>query len=135
MNERIKILEMVEQGKITAEEGAKLLSAIEEGEPKREPATEVIKAEKKDDVSYLKIRVFEGDMEKPKVKVNIPLALAKLGMQFVPDDKMKNLEIKGKPFDLDAILKEVSENFQGELVNVEDVGEDGKTTMVKIFIE
>lgn len=135
MNERMKILEMVEQGKISAKEGAELLLAVEPSASKVESVEKRLGEAGSEEMNYLKIRVFEGNLEKPKVSVNIPLALAKLGMQFIPKEKLDNVKINDKPFDLNEILRDVSENFRGELLNVEETGEDGKQTLVKIFIE
>jgi hypothetical protein len=128
--ERLKILEMLEQGKISADDAKKLLDALGSEEPKSEPtslstaaAAKVSGGEKR----LLRILVYEGDPDKPKVRVNIPLQLAKLAMKFVPKDKGKiNLngqEISLDEINIDEIIKLASEVDGGKLVEVEDGNE------------
>jgi len=114
--EKMRVLQMIEEGKVSAAEGAKLLEAIEE------PAQEGGRRK------FLKIRVFEGDLEKPKVKVNIPLGLIKLATHFVP--KSTREKMKEKEIDLDQIAQLIESGAEGKLVDVEEEGE-----RVEIFLE
>jgi len=98
--ERRKILDMLSEGKISAEEAEKLLDAVEsiaapaaaDGLPK-----------------YLYVRVDpkEGSGDTDQVKVTVPLALVKAGMNFASllprnarEDVEKAMESKGFDFDL-----------------------------------
>ncbi len=119
--ERKKILEMLETKKITAEEAAKLLDAVDSRASDSVPA----KGKKK-----LRIRVFEGGSGKAKVNINIPLSLAKLVMKFVPEHA--TAKINDRDIDIKAILSEI-ENMEGERVDIINV-EDGEER-VEIFLE
>lgn len=134
MNEEVlKVLEMVKSGRVTPEEGEKLLSAIGVGEeaPKKR-------------ASMLRVRVDAHDPNKEdqaKVNINIPLSLAKkmTGLvRLVPKETKDELEDKG--IDLDAInLKELIEMFEDgelteELVNV-DAGDETKGAKVRIYVD
>lgn len=136
MNEEIlRVLEMVSEGKITPEEGEKLLSAIGTEAP-------VKKTGRKN--SMLRVRVDVKDPDKKEqacVNVNVPLTLAKKAvglMSFIPKDTKKELAEQG--IDLDEInLKELIELFEDgeineELVNV-DTGDDVQGAKVRVYVD
>ena len=75
------------------------------------------------------IMVIDG--ESTNVNVNIPVALAEVGLKMLPKEK---LVINDKKIDLDEILDLIKEGTKGELVSIDAV-EDGKETKVKIFID
>ncbi len=114
--EKMRILKMIEEGKISAEEGAKLLQTIEEP------------AKKEGEKRFLRIRVYEGNSEKPKVNVNIPFGLIKLATHFVPESA--RAKMKEKEIDLDQIVQMIDTGAEGKLVDVEEEGE-----RVEIFLE
>ncbi len=136
MNEEVlKVLEMVKGGKITPEEGEKLLSAIgvdKAGSPVKKRAT------------MLRVRVDAHDPNKEdqaKVNVNIPLSLAKkmTGLvKMVPKDTKEELQEQG--IDLDGInLKELIEMFEDgelteELVSI-DAGDETKGAKVRVYVD
>lgn len=119
--ERIQILKMIEDGTITADEGAKLLAALEEGAARSEPSTPGGGAR------WMRIRVTDLKSGRAKVNVNLPMGLVnfgmKMGARFAPE--MENV-------DLDEIIKAIKEGAQGKIVEVEDE-EDGER--VQIYIE
>ncbi len=125
MNEERKvILETLKEGKISTEEADQLLtnlSAPVAVEGKRSGST----LNKK----FLRIRVTDsGNMV---VNVNIPLALAEVGLKMVPKEK---LTIKGQEINIDHILDLIQEGTEGELVNM-DISDKGKETKVRIYID
>ncbi|MCD6530881.1 hypothetical protein J7K99_00370 [bacterium] len=137
--EEVKILRMLEEGKITAEQAEKLLEALRK--PEEKPETKSRKAR------WLRIRVYEDGREKPKVNINVPLglvkALSKLGVKFmdkVPDRVREKLEEQGVDFDLNSItpeqIDELTNSLTSEgplkLVDVDDTEEGEK---VEIMIE
>ncbi|HPQ40259.1 MAG TPA: hypothetical protein PLV45_07775 [bacterium] len=127
-DEKVRILKMVEEGKISSEEAVKLLEALED----RVESRALVMPEKKPRkfMRFLKIRVFEGDFNKPKVNIAVPLGLLKLATKFMPEDA--KAQINEHNIDLDEILRAVDENTQGKLVEVQD---DEDKTRVEIFIE
>jgi hypothetical protein len=121
-DERLKILKMVEEGKITPEEGAKLLAALRESrkEPSRPsaPSRPVSKG-------WLRVRVTDTATGRTKVNVNLPLGLIDAGMniatQFAPDVNFGQIA--------DAVR---SGELQGKIVDVYD--EDGGEH-VEVFVD
>jgi|YNPNPStandDraft_1061719.scaffolds.fasta_scaffold02719_10 hypothetical protein len=119
--ERIKILKMIENGQITAEEGAKLLAALDEASAKEQPAGGGQAAR------WFRVRVTDLRTGKNKVNVNIPVGLVHVGMRmgakFAPD--MAGI-------DIGQIVQAVKEGVSGKIIDVEDQ-EDGER--VEIYVE
>ncbi len=141
MNEEIvRILEMVKKGKITAEEGEKLISAVTGVSDGSTPAPRI--SGKK--FEMLRVRVnsrSEKKEDNARVEVNVPLSIAKkaLGLvSLVPNEAKKELAAQG--IDLDAInLTELIEMFESgditeELVNVES-GDEVNGATVKVYVD
>ena len=119
--ERMQILKMIEQGLITAQEGARLLGALGEGGPTTEGA-----GERKP--RWFRVRVTDMHTGKRKVHVNIPLGLVSVGLRmgarFAPQIE---------DVDLVEILRQIEEEgMQGKIIDVEDE-QDGEH--VEIFVE
>lgn len=130
--ERLRILKMVEDKKITAEEAAKLLSAMDS------PASQ-------GKAHWLKVRVFDKDSEKPKVRVTVPLSIlriaGKLGGKFqvmMPEEARAQMEAKGIKLDaeslenIEQLFDELAVNGRYQLVNVED---DEGGQRVEVYID
>ena len=118
--ERARILQMISEGKITAEEGAKLLSALR-GSSSARPPTRAGTAR------WFRVRVTDMATGRTKVNVNLPLSLVKAGLKmgarFAPD--MEEL-------DWDELTIAIQEGASGKIVEVEDE-EDGEK--VEVFVE
>ena len=133
--ETMRILNMVKDGKISPEEGEKLISAMNESDKPRK---------KNAKYTMLRVRVDVADpkkTEQAKVTINVPLTLAKKAaglLSLVPKDTKAELNEKG--IDLDGIdLKELIEMFEDgelteELVTV-DVGDNEKGAKVRIYVD
>jgi hypothetical protein len=125
--ERLKILKMIQEGTITAEEGAKLLKALTTSSSRRpaprRPTLQVGGAR------WLRVRVTDMTTGKSKVNVNLPLKLVDAGIniaaQFVPED----VELDGI---MTAVNEAIGDNIVGKIVDVVD-GEDGEH--IEVFIE
>ncbi len=136
MNEEIlKVLEMVREGKISPEDGEKLLSAMGTEAP-------VKKTGKKNSMLRVRVDVKDPDKkEQARVNVNVPLALAKKAvglMSFIPKEAKKELADQGINLD-DINLKELIEMFEDgeiteELVNV-DTGDDVQGAKVRVYVD
>jgi len=136
--ETLKVLEMIKEGKITPEEGEKLLSAM--GMDSEADA----EAPKKAKHTMLRVRVDTTDPEKKdqvKVSINVPLALAKKAaglIALIPNDAKAELAAKG--IDLSSIdIAELIGMFEDgliteELVNVQ-AGDDEKGARVRIYVD
>ena len=121
--ERMKILNMIREGKITAEEGAKLLSAL--GESQKAARSTGTRASR--EPRWFRVRVTDLVKGNTKVSVNIPYALMEWGMQigaqFAPE--VGNL-------DYEELKEMLQSGVEGKVVDVIDE-EDGEH--VEIFIE
>ncbi len=131
--ENLRILKMVENGTISAEEASQLLAALNSSENSGKKA------------KWLKIRVYENNSEKPKVKVSVPIAVAKLATKIggkfkisMPEKAREKMEEKGINLDaetfenIDKLFDELAINGRFDLVNVVDE-EDGDR--VEIYVE
>lgn len=121
VEERMQILKMIEDGKISAEEGAKLLQALSAQSDRRK--TGPVGGEAR----WFRVRVTDLDSGKNKVNVNIPMGLVnvgiKMGARFAPNVEGLNYE---------EIAEAIKSGAQGKIIDVVDE-EDGER--VEIFIE
>lgn len=118
--ERIKILKMIDDGKITAEEGAKLLAALSESRKStRKPSLRSAGGAR-----WLQVRVTDMATGKSKATVNLPLGLVDAGLniasQYAP----------GIAFD--ELIEAINAGAEGKIIDVVDE-EDGEH--VEIFID
>lgn len=122
VEERMKILKMVDEGQITAEEGAKLLAALSSGSRRRESS-----ATAAGQARWFRLRVMDLRSGRSKVNVNIPMSLVhvgiKMGARFAPD-------VEG--LDFDEIMEAIRSGAQGKIVDWVNE-EDGER--IEIFIE
>ncbi len=122
-DERMKILKMVEEGKISAEEGAKLLAALRQAEK----AAGDQAGRRPIGGRWLRIRVTDVASGRSKASVQIPLGLIdaglKIGAHFAP-------EVEG--VDMTNVLEAVRSGVTGKIIDVMDV-EDGEH--VEIYVE
>jgi hypothetical protein len=120
--ERAQILKMVSEGKISAEEGGRLLKAVASHDrPARSARTsEALRGR------WLRVRVLNMATGKPKANVSLPMGLVsvglRLGAQFVPE--LADVE--------DEIMAAAEGGTLGKILEVQDP-EDGER--VEIFIE
>jgi hypothetical protein len=119
--EQMKILQMVQEGTIKAEEAAKLLDALEDGEERR-PAAEPGKV--------LKIKVSDKYSGAVKVNIGLPLGFARFLKDLIPASERARIESQG--VDLDSLFANLDSGTKGKLVDVEDV-QDGH--LIEIWIE
>jgi len=121
-DERIKILQMIQEGKISADDGAKLLEALNRGASGRGPAARAVAVG--EDGRYIRVRVTDTVTGKTKVSVNLPLSLMDAGLgiasNFVPS--VKNVDI----------MEAIRSGMTGKVIDVMDE-EDGEH--VEIFVE
>ncbi|HEU4740683.1 MAG TPA: hypothetical protein VFS50_03695 [Meiothermus sp.] len=135
MEDKKKIMDMVREGKISIDQALKLLEALEPGEgrpgrgfafiaptPPRAPAVQQGTAR------LLRIQVDAADA---KVRVNVPVALAKFALNFVPEDARENLSDRG--IDLSSLLDSLKGDLpEGRLVEIEG-NDDGEP--FKVIVE
>lgn len=86
--ERMTILRMVEQGKISAEDGARLLAALGE----REEAQDRSRPHTFDTSRSLQVRVTDLATNRQKVNVNLPVGLMQLAWRWLPASAQAQFE-------------------------------------------
>ena len=123
--ERLKILKMIEDGKISADEGAKLLAALSQGRGKGGMVSRGPGAP--GSARWLRIRVTDVHTGRSKASVQIPLALVdagmKIGAHFAP-------EVEG--VDMTNVMAALRAGMTGKIIDVTDE-EDGEH--VEIYVE
>ena len=121
MEERIRILKMLEEGKINAQQAEELLDSIEKKIGNENKPSKVIGKK-------LRVKVVSEDGE--KVNICIPLSLAKLATGFVSKSHRASIESAG--VDLSAIIEHIDElqDMGEDILNVESDNES-----VKVYIE
>jgi hypothetical protein len=132
-NDRRKILEMLAEGKITAEDADRLLARIE-GERGDEVPKEEGPAPARGPLKYLRVLVDSEDGD--KVNVRVPIALIRTGLMLgtmIPAAASEELEKKG--VDLSGLSALQGEELTEALreLNVDVDSADGDT--VRVFCE
>ncbi|NLJ80923.1 MAG: hypothetical protein GX335_07860 [Firmicutes bacterium] len=133
MNEEKKrVLKMIEDGKIDAEEGLNLLEALEE--PQK---TEISPTLRK---RFLRVRIASPDGE--NVNVNLPLGLFKVASKLavlLPKEAKQELAEQGidlGELDFDEIIREIEAGLSdGILVDAEVDKRGAGPTQIKVYIE
>ena len=117
--ERMRILKMISDKQITAEEGARLLEALRSGGDGPRGETSQPK--------WLRVKVTDRRSEKVKLNVTIPVGLVdvglKMGARFAP-------ELAG--MDSNTIQSALREGVRGRILSVDDDDDDER---VEIFVE
>ena len=120
--ERMKILKMIEEGKLSAEEGTKLLAALTERRGPTPPRAPGMPGAPR----WLRIRVTDVRSGRSKASVQIPLALVdagmKIGAHFAP-------EVEG--VNMSNVMDAVRSGMTGKIIDVTD-DEDGEHVHVYI---
>jgi len=131
--ERMRILMMIQEAKISAAEGARLIEALDE--IKEKTKTSKSSASDKSSLSgtgvpkprFLRVRVTDSDSGKTRVNVRLPVSLIssglRLGAKFAP-------EIEG----LDEDILKIWLN-SGEIGQVVDVFDEKDGEHVEVFLE
>lgn len=117
--ERMQILRMIQEGKITAEEGAKLLGALK-GQRRDAGAG-------REAASWVRLRVTDARSGRSKANVNLPMSLVdsllKLAARFIPEDA---------DVDLDELRAVLNSGARGKVFEA-DVEEENQH--IEVFVE
>ena len=122
-DERMLILRMVEEGKISPEDAARLLGALGTEEGQAQPQMPEPEPMPINNGRQLHVRVSNGSTGREKVNVNIPLGLVDFGLRFVPANSK---------VDAGAIREALRSGMTGRIVDVVD---EEKGDRVEVFIE
>ncbi len=123
--ERMQVLKMVEEKKISAEDAAKLLGALGEAD---HPKTAGVSASPATSGKWFRVRVTDLKSGRRKVNVNIPLSLVDVGLKMGAKFAPAGLE----GLDMNQVIAAIKTGGEGKIVDVQDE-EDGEH--VEVFIE
>ncbi len=126
--ERMRILMMIQEGKISAAEGARLIEALDDlsETPAASPSgTKSMPTGKKP--RYLRVLITDTDTGKTRVNVRLPVSLINSGMRmgakFAPEIEGLDME------DLNSWLN------AGETGQIVDIFDDNDGEHVEVFLE
>ncbi len=123
--ERMQVLKMIQEGKITAEEGAKLLAALK-ASTTRATAGQVASGDTPGAPGrWFRVRVTDLRTGRRKAMINIPLGLVDVGLKLGARFGTSNI-------DMNEIISAVKSGAVGKIVDVEDDDEHEK---VEVFID
>ncbi|MER3481113.1 MAG: hypothetical protein C4327_11710 [Meiothermus sp.] len=126
MEDKKKIMDMVKEGKISIDQALELLEALEPSEERRGGLTVPTPP---GTARLLRIQVDAADA---KVRVNVPVALARFALNFVPEDARENLSDRG--IDLSSLLDSLKGDLpEGRLVEIEG-SDDGEPFKVVVEV-
>lgn len=119
-DDRLRILRMIEQGQISAEEGARLLEAITDGAARTRARTEAR-------ARSLRVVVTDLHSRRQKINVTIPASLVSVGLKlgarlFPRDAGVTN----------DDVLRAIERDAPGRIFELQDL-EEGER--IEIFVE
>lgn len=140
MEEIKRILKMVEEKKITAEQANSLIQSIKEKEKEAEESDE-IEVKNNDDSDFfpsknmrkkiiIKVEARDDNDDDVNVNIKLPVSLIKVASKMIP--KSVNRDLMDEGIDLSTILSTINEleNFNEDIVNV-----DTKNAKVRIYID
>ncbi|MDO9120773.1 MAG: hypothetical protein Q7U31_03225 [Anaerolineaceae bacterium] len=126
--ERLKVLKMVQEGKITPEMAAELLKALDAGAKKPaqdDTANAVFPGW--DGGKFFRVRITDTDTGRTRVNVRLPLGMVnagvRMGMRFSP-------EVEG--LDAAKLAEALSKGETGQIMDIYD-DEDGEH--IEVYIE
>ncbi|MFW5941456.1 MAG: SHOCT-like domain-containing protein [Chloroflexota bacterium] len=121
--ERMQILRMIEEGKISAGEGAELLRALDKKDSTA--AAEPLRGASQ--ARWFRVRITDLSTGRNKVNVNIPMGLVNVGMKmgarFAPD--MDGV-------DYDQLMEAIRSGKQGKVIDITDSDDRER---IEIFVE
>lgn len=127
MDETMRILKMIEDGTITAEQGAELMSALNTDVPAQQTAIVKTSYDKK------MFRIIVDSTNGDKVNVQFPVSAIKkilkvTGKLPIPEQDLQGVDL---PAMMDAISECLEDEIDGDFVNVQAA--DGTT--VRVFVD
>jgi hypothetical protein len=129
VEERLKVLRMVEEGRLSAEEGLKLLSALGDvkSKPPVRPAAAPAQRVAGPGARWFRVRVTDTSTGRVRVNIRMPITVVttgfKLGARFSPEVEGLNMQ---------SLMDSIRAGETGQIVDVYD-DQDGEH--VEVFLE
>jgi len=125
--EKVRILSMVKEGKITPEEGMKLLEAL--GDSVQEEDDVPVQGKAK----WFRVRITDTRTNKPKVSVNLPISIVDWALRTGGKvAAFGGADLGGMGVDLEELRVAINSGLKGKIIDVTD-DDDGQH--VEIVIE
>jgi hypothetical protein len=126
--ERLKVLKMVQEGKITPEMAAQLLKTLDDSTAKKPTQEESAQTyQTRGGGQFFRVRVTDTDSGRTRVNVRLPLGMVnagiRMGMRFSP-------EVEG--LDATKLAEALASGKTGQIMDIFD-DEDGEH--VEVYIE
>ncbi len=126
--ERLQILQMIQEGLITSDEGAKLLAALSKPEPPKAKSISQAQAPRykerpRSSRRWLRIRVTDKSNERDRVNLTLPIALVDWGLKMAESTAGVHLS---------AVRDVIRDGAEGKIIEVEDSSSGDR---VEIFVE
>lgn len=126
--ERLQILQMIQEGLITSDEGAKLLAALSKPEQPKAKTISQAKAPRyrerpRSSRRWLRIRVTDKSNERDRVNLTLPIALVDWGLKMAESTAGVHLS---------AVRDVIRDGAEGKIIEVEDSSSGDR---VEIFVE
>ena len=123
--ERMRVLKMIEEGKVTAKEGARLLGALGKSDEQARRQRGSADSSADGGGRWLRLRVSDTRSGKTRVNLTIPIGLVNMGLavgaRFVPDVA---------ELDVEEIRNALRSGLHGKILEVRDEEE-----LVEIYVE
>lgn len=143
MNEqRRQILEMLGEGKLTADEAERLISAVEREQPESQPgAVSAPQSRPRARPKYLRLVMEDSGDEPSRINIRVPLQLLRAGVRLaslVPPQLLTKinaeLDKSGVPIDLTELKPQQLEDLVDQLDEVSiDIDDPG--SKLRLFCE
>ncbi|MEX0974688.1 MAG: hypothetical protein WD024_04960 [Bacillota bacterium] len=124
--ERVRILGMVKEGKITPEEGIKLLDALETSTEDQMESTQ-------GKAKWFRVRITDVKTNRPKVSVNLPIGLVDWALRTGSRvAAFGGADLNGMGINLEELRAAINFGVRGKIIDVidEDQGQH-----VEIIVE
>jgi hypothetical protein len=121
--ERMKILKMLQEGKINADEAASLLASLDQGDTTLKGDV----VSKNLNGRWFRVRVTDKKNDKVKVNVRLPLSLVGVGLRLG-----KKYSPEMEDLDVEEIFQAIQAGEMGQIVDVED---EEAGDHVQVFVE
>ncbi len=121
--ERLKILTMIQEGRITAEEGMRLLETLKSEGPTAGSITESTPKGPR----WLHVRVTELTTGKSRVNIRLPVGVINAGMKM---GARFSTNLEG--MDMHEVMQHIQSGDVGQIVDVTD---DEEGEHVEVFLE
>lgn len=123
--EKVRVLNMVKEGKITVEEAMKILEAL--GTPQEEPELTESKAK------WFRVRITDLKTNRPKVSLNLPIGLVDWALRTgTKVASFGGVDLNGMGVNLEELRSAINYGLKGKIIDVMD---EEDQTHIEIVVE